>query len=320
MPLTDLAYSELVAYRSSVPVPADFDEFWARTLTQSRQLRQAARVENVRTGLRIIETSDVTFSGFDGQPIKAWYHRPKGAGELPVVIRYQGYGGGRGLSHQVGPMVAAGYALLEVDTRGQGSGWSPGDTADSAGSLPAAPGFVTKGILDPDEYYYRRVFTDAVLAVDCARELPGVDGRVAVMGASQGGGISIAVASLAEDVAAVMADVPFLSDFRRGAEIASRNPYLELAGYLAVHSHHLDQVFETLSYFDVAVLGRLADAPALFSVALMDEVCPPSTVYAAYNSYGGDKEMRVYPFNGHEGGQGFQEAEQLRWLEKYLPL
>ena len=60
--------------------------------------------------------------------------------------------------------------------------------------------------------------------------------------------------------------------------------------------------------------GARATAPALFSVALMDEICPPSTVYAAFHAYGGAKGLRVYPFNDHEGGQTFQEAAQLEWL------
>ena len=46
----------------------------------------------------------------------------------------------------------------------------------------------------------------------------------------------------------------------------------------------------------------------------MDAVCPPSTVYAAFNAYAGAKEMRTYPFNDHEGGQFHQEAVQLGWL------
>jgi len=62
--------------------------------------------------------------------------------------------------------------------------------------------------------------------------------------------------------------------------------------------------------------GRLATAPALFSVGLSDVTCPPSTVYAAYNRYQGAKDIRVYPYNGHEGGQADHSREQLDWLRK----
>jgi cephalosporin-C deacetylase len=115
-----------------------------------------------------------------------------------------------------------------------------------------------------------------------------------------------------------MSDVPFLSNFARAIAITDNEPYVELARFLALHRDKVDQVFRTLSYFDVAVLARLATAPALFSVGLTDPTCPPSTVYAAYNAYRAPKRMCVYPYNGHEGGQAFHQREQLRWLRETL--
>lgn len=321
MPLFDLPYDELIQYRPDVEPPHDLDGFWNQTLAEARSAVGPPKVEQVDTGLRLVETFDVTFSGFGGDPVRAWFHRPASAQNgLPVIVRYQGYGSGRGLAHQVPLWTLAGYACLDVDTRGQGSSWTPGDTPDPVGSGPAHPGYLTRGILDPAAYYYRRVFTDAVLAVDAAKALPGVDpGRVAAAGISQGGGIAVAVASLRDDLAAVLADVPFLSDFRRAVELAGEPPYTELTAYLSVHRHHVSRVFSTLAYFDVSVLACAAQAPALFSVALMDQTCPPSTVFAAYNAYAGPKQIRVYPYNDHEGGREFHEAEQLAWLADVLP-
>ena len=321
MPQYEMPEADLVRYRSSVQPPDELDDFWERTISQARAMTWPVRMTAVETGLRLATTYDVTFPGFGGDPIRAWYHRPIHApARLPIVVRFQGYGGGRGAAHQAGLWVMAGFACLEVDTRGQGSAGAPGHTPDPVGSAPAHPGFLTRGILDPDEYYYRRVFTDAVLAVDCARSLPGVDSdRVAVAGLSQGGDISLAVAGLVDGVTAVMADVPFLSDLPRAAEIAETAPYTELTNYLKVHRDHESRVFSTLAYFDVSVLARTATAPALFSVALLDDVCPPSTVYAAYNVYGGPKQFRCYRFNGHEGGQTFQDTEQLNWMTGVMP-
>jgi cephalosporin-C deacetylase len=174
---------------------------------------------------------------------------------------------------------------------------------------------MTRGALDPQDYYYRRVFTDAVMAVETVRAHPMVlANRVAVTGASQGGGIALSVAGLVPDLWAVLADVPFLCDFPRATQIVNSDPYGEIVRYLEVHRDHTDAVFSTLAYFDAALLVRLAKSPALFSVALMDEVCPPSTVYAAYNNYSGPKRIVEYPFNGHEGGLVFQQAVQLEWI------
>ena len=323
MPLYDLPVEDLRTYLPDLSEPADFDDFWRRTLADARSYPLDVQATPVDSGLRLVEVHDVTFAGFGGQAVRAWLTRPAGTDEdLPVVVEYQGYGGGRGLPHERLGWAVAGYAHLFMDTRGQGSTWGTGGvTADQAGAGPQVPGMMTRGILDPHDHYFRRLFTDAVRAVEAARALPGIDGsRVAVCGASQGGGIALAVAGLVPDLVAVMPDVPFLCHFRRATEITSTDPYGEIVRYLSVHRDHVEAAFRTLSYLDGVSFARRANADALFSVALMDPICPPSTVYAAYNSYGATAgrtpvtEIVEYPFNEHEGGQGYQLGRQLRWL------
>lgn len=318
----DMPLDELRGYRPDLPDPADLEAFWVGTLAQARELPLDAAFTPTDNRLAVIDSYDVRFAGFGGTPVRGWLHLPANRdGQLPAVVQYVGYGGGRGLVHERILWAAAGYAQLVVDARGQGSGWSVGDTPDDhpGSGGPAYPGFMTRGIADPSSYYYRRVVTDAVRAVDAVRGHEAVDpSRVAVTGQSQGGGITLAVAGLVPGLAAAMPDVPFLCDFPRATTLVDTLPYGEIARYLKAHRDQVDQVFGTLAYFDGAVLGRRATAPALFSVALMDETCPPSTVFAAYNHYAGAKDIRVYPFNDHEGGEGFHAAEQLRWLADQL--
>jgi cephalosporin-C deacetylase len=313
----DLPLDQLRAYSPDLTVPADFDQFWAGTLADARTHDLAAAFMPVDTGLTLVDTFDVSFRGFGGSPVTAWLHLPVGrSGPMPAIVKYLGYGGGRGLPHEDVLFAVAGYAYLIMDTRGQGSTWSIGETADAdTAGEPAHPGSMTRGILDPATYYFRRVFTDAVRAVEAVRSHAGVDPRrVGVTGGSQGGGIALAAAALIPDLAAVAADVPFLCDFPRATTLVDANPYGEIVRYLKAHRDHVEQAFQTLAYFDGANLATRATAPALFSVALMDQICPPSTVYAAYNAYAGPKDIRVYAFNDHEGGGQFQVAEQLRWL------
>jgi cephalosporin-C deacetylase len=315
MPFNDLPAGELRAYRPALAAPPDLADFWKQTLADAAAVPVDAVFEPVDAGLTTVEVFDVTFTGFGGQRVRGWLRLPRGrSGPLPCIVQYIGYGGGRGLAHENLLWSAAGYAHLVMDTRGQGSESTIGDTGDEAYSGPAHPGFMTRGILDPAAYYYRRLYVDAVRAVDAARAHDAVDGRVAVIGGSQGGGLALAVAALRDDLSAAVPDVPFLCDFPRGMQIADRGPYRELATFAKVHRGDLAQVLRTLSYFDNVNLAPTATAPALFSVALQDAICPASTVYAAYNAYAGDKEIREYPFNDHEGGEAVHEAEQLRWL------
>ncbi|GAA1945263.1 acetylxylan esterase [Microbacterium deminutum] len=322
MPRFDLSLSELQSYRPDIREPADFDGFWARTVSAAREFRDEVVVIPVDSALRQIDVFDVTFPGFGGDPVKAWLWAPRGASEaLPTVVEFNGYGGGRGLPHERLTWAAAGYAHLFMDTRGQGAVWgSGGETPDPHGSGPAAPGFMTRGIDSPADYYYRRVFTDGVRAVDAVRSLDLVDpSRVAVAGGSQGGGIAIAVGGLADDLVAVMPDVPFLCHFERAIGMTGRDPYQEVVRYLQVNRGARERVFSTLSYFDGANFASRITAPTLFSVALQDETCPPSTVYAAYNRVPvSDKRIEVYDFNDHEGGGGYQWPVQASFLSRLV--
>ncbi len=321
MALYDLPLDQLRAYAPDIAEPPDLDEFWRETLAGARAHPLAASFEPLENGLELVETFDVEFAGFGGSRVKAWLHLPaRHAGALPAVVQYQGYGGGRGLAHENILYAVAGFAHLVMDTRGQGSAWSAGDTPDpdSEGG-PSYPGFMTRGILDPATYYYRRVYTDAVRAVEAVGRHPAVDAaRIVVTGGSQGGGITLAVAGLLPDLAGAAPDVPFLCDFARATGLVDTDPYAEIVRYLRVHRDHVARASATLRYFDAAALGRRATAPALFSVGLMDETCPPSTVYAAYNLYAGPKEIIEYPYNDHEGGAGFHERVKLQWMRHLL--
>jgi cephalosporin-C deacetylase len=321
MPYFDLPLAELRRHVTETEEPDGLDAFWAETLAEAGQFPLDARYAEAPTPLTVVETFDLSFAGFAGDPIRAWLHVPAGAAErLPCVVEYIGYGGGRGLAHQHVFWATAGFGHLVMDTRGQGSSWSVGHTPDPHAGAPAHPGFLTRGILDRHEYYYRRLYVDAVRAVDAAGAHPLVDpSRIAVAGISQGGGLSLAVASLRDDLAASIPEVPFLADIRRAAEITGADPYHELVRYLRVHRDQTDAALLTLSFFDVALLARRATAPALFSVGLLDDVCPPSTVYAAYNAYGGPKQIVEYAYNEHEGGGEFHQVEKVEWLRRTLP-
>ncbi|MYW66920.1 prolyl oligopeptidase family serine peptidase [Streptomyces sp. SID8379] len=317
--LFDMPLDRLREYRPEPEEPADFDAFWRKTLDDAARHPLETRFVPYETGLATVDVYDVTFNGWGGQPVKAWLLLPRArTGPLPAVVQYIGYNGGRGIPYAWLTWSALGHAHLVVDNRGQGGGGkNVADTPDIApeGHGSSSPGFLTRGIEDPHRHYYRRLITDAVRAVDAVREHEAVDAsRVAVLGGSQGGGLALAVSGLRDDVAATVADVPFLCHFRRASQITDAGPYAEIARFLSGHRFGIEAAMETLSYFDGVNFAARATSPAWFSVGLMDKVCPSSTVFAAYHRYAGPASIEVFPYNGHEGGAEYDLPRKIAAL------
>jgi len=88
-----------------------------------------------------------------------------------------------------------------------------------------------------------------------------------------------------------------LADFPRAIGISSY-PYKEIADFLSQHSDLIEEALHTLRYVDTALLARRIIAPCLLSVGLMDDIAPPSSVYAVYNEIRSTKTLETYPFTG----------------------
>lgn len=297
--------------------PADFDAFWAETLDETRQHPLGVTIEPHPTRLTAIDVFEVTFAGFGGTQIRAWLRVPHGAtAPLPGLVQFFGYGNGRGHALRDLRWAAAGYAHLVVDARGQGHGDTDDDHPDGG---PSAGGFLTRGLRSPHEYYYRRVYADAVRAVEALRSLDLVDAsRVGVVGASQGGGIALAMAGLVPDLGVAIIQAPFLSELNRAADLSNEAPYALLTQYFADRRLDRAAALDTLRYFDAVNHAKRANAPALLSTGLRDGVTPPASVLPAFTAYGGEKHIVLWPDNGHEAGGDLDEENALEFAAARL--
>lgn len=313
---TDLPLEQLRTYRPDVAEPDDFEQFWADQWTDARGAAGAAELTAYDSPLLHADVFDVRFAGYGGESIAGWLHLPhRRRPNAPLVVEYVGYNGGRG--HPADWLIwpSLGYPHFVMDSRGQGGGWRTADTPDpdDAGE-PSANGFMTRGIADPAKHYFTRLYIDAACAVQALRDHPAAADGIVTAGASQGGALCLVAAHLAGGVRAALPDVPFLAHPRRAVELTDVRPYGELIKYCAVHNDRVEPVFHTLSYLDIVNHAKRLEVPALFSVGLIDDVTPPSTVFAAYNHYRGPKDIRVYRFNGHEGGGLQQVLAQYEFL------
>jgi cephalosporin-C deacetylase len=181
-------------------------------------------------------------------------------------------------------------------------------------------GWMTKGIRDPKKYYYRYVYADAIRALELLAHRDEVDDRrLAITGISQGGGITLAVAALSDRPILALPEIPFLCDYRRAIQITPNGPYPEIPNFLKSFPHLYDQAIQTLSYTDNVNLAPWIRCRVVVSNCLWDDVCPPSTIFGAYNHITSEKSMEIYPYHKHEVPYEHEETRFKLLMETLRP-
>jgi cephalosporin-C deacetylase len=312
MPLSfDMPYDQLLLYQGTNPRPADFDDYWDNSLAELQATDPQPELVPAEFQTDFADCFDLYYTGLGGARIHAKLLRPKQAGEPhPAVLMFHGYSGNAGDWFDKLGYVAQGYTVAAMDCRGQG-----GLSEDKGGVLGwTLRGHIVRGLSDtPDKLLYRYIYLDTAQLARVVMEMPDVDAtRVGATGGSQGGGLTLACVALEPRIKLAAPVFPFLSDYRRvwQKELA-KNAYLELDEYFRrfdpLHECE-DEIFTKLGYIDVQHLAPRIRAEVLMAVGLMDQVCPPSTQFAAYNKITSKKSLRVYPDFQHENLPGNSDA------------
>lgn len=316
MNFTDIPLDELWSYRPEQTKEPDFDVFWSKNLREAKEQPLNAEEFPIRTRMKNVNAFDVYYDGFVNSRIHGVLILPKAASgdnKVPVVVMFHGYNYNNLILCDAYPFVMAGYAVFLSDTRGQDVK-SPDLNHYENGSTS---GWMTLGIMNKENYYYKYVYLDAVRAIEYLCSRCDIDeNRVCTVGESQGGGIALAAGALSQRVNVILANVPFLCHFRRAVLKATDLPYLEISRYFLLFDqlHETeDAVYRTLSYFDNLNLCSRISADLLMAVGLEDTVCPPSTSFAVYNTVASNKQMCVYPDFAH-GGFFKHEDKRLEYL------
>ena len=284
----------------------DFDRFWEETTASLKEIDPQFELidcpEKSTPSLRVYE---VKMRSLGGVRIRGWYEVPKKEGPFPAALRVPGYGQN---------MKPAGtfedIALLSLNPRGHGN--SQEDI--EAGTK----NYWIRGLDDKDLYYYRGAYMDCVRGIDflCSREEIDKE-KIAVFGASQGGGLSLATASLDQRVSLCAPWVPFLAHWKkyfRTTDWPEMNEWVKFK-----EERTWERTLKTLSYFDSMNLATRINCPVFMGVGLQDPVCPPSTNFAALNHTKGNKKYQVYARAGHSLGP-LHQKRVLDWIRKNFNL
>jgi cephalosporin-C deacetylase len=310
MPLIDKPLGELRLYQGINPRPDDFDAFWDEALAELGAVDPGVELRLAPFQTSHAECFDLFFTGVGGSRVHAKYLRPVGVGEpRPAVLQFHGYSSDSGDWVEKLGYVALGFCVAALDCRGQG-----GMSEDLGGVRGnTLKGQIIRGLDDdPRKFVFRQIFLDTVQLAKIVGSFEEVDGkRMGAMGASQGGGLTLACAALLPELKLAAPCYPFLSDYQRVWEMdLAESAYEELKIYFRkfdpTHARERE-IFTKLGYIDVQYLAPRIRAKVLMGCGLMDKICPPSTQFAAYNKITAEKDMIIYPDFGHELLPGFND-------------
>lgn len=308
---------DLYNYLPALTKKEDFDEFWEKTIQETKSIPLHAERNLVDYPSTHVKVYSISYHGMDDTRINGWYIVPTFVkkDKYPCLIHYHGFTGNRGQPSDFMHWISMGIAVISVDCRDQG-----GITGNRA---PSNHGFAhnvaSKGVLDKDEYYYRFVYMDCLKAIDFACEQEEVDvTKIVIEGGSQGGGLGMAVCALDDRPILALVDVPSSSNLVSRVE-GNHGAFSSVAEYLKKHPNQTNLVLDNLSYFDTMNMADRIKCRVLASVGLKDDVCPAQMYFATYNRIVGEKQIEIYPFNGHEGGESIQTEVKMKFLKEHYP-
>jgi len=179
----------------------------------------------------------------------------------------------------------------------------------------ALNGYMFNQLNNKNGYFYKRVYMGCVRAVDFIYSMSEFDGEnLAVHGGSQGGALSIITAGLDDRVKYLAAFYPALSDMAAYTEgRAGGWPHMFKYADMKDNPNWLENV----SYYDVVNFARKLKIPGWYSWGFNDNVCPPTSMHAAYNSIEAPKELHIFHDSGH-WTYPEQHSQADQWLYKKL--
>ncbi|MFC2076980.1 acetylxylan esterase [candidate division KSB1 bacterium] len=293
------------AIMPTTPVPENYDLFWNQGKAELERIpvdpRETESPERSSDDIRVI---NVSLANVDGSRVYGWLSLPTTPGPHPAVLYIPG--AGVGPLRPVKSYPKQGVAVFHMSVHGIDNDLPPEYFQKLRGGI--LRDYPRQGADDPYRFFYRRVILGAFRVLDYLAEREDIDGgRLGVAGSSQGGALSLLVGGLDGRVKALTANVPAMCDH-------CGHYYGRPSGWPGLwRTGDRRRLERTLGYFDAAVAASRIRVPALMAVGFIDNACPPTTVYAAYNVITGPKTMDNYPLMAHAFGPGWAD-KAVGWL------
>ncbi|MBR6525719.1 MAG: acetylxylan esterase [Clostridia bacterium] len=304
MPLIDMPLEKLLAYHGTNERPEDIDAFWDEGIREMEAM--GTDYELVPAGMDIpnVECYHLYFTGVGGSRIHCHFLKPAHIqGKIPAIAFFHGYAGHRQDFFDHVAWAGLGMCCAAMDCRGQGG--QSEDLSSVRGNT--LHGHIIRGLEenDPKKLYYRNTFLDTAQLVRILQHMDFVnETKIGAYGGSQGGGLTLACASLCPTLNRAASQYPFLSDYRRVWDMdLDVGAYSELREYFRLYDplHEKEkETFSLLGYIDIHNMTHRVKAKVRMFTGLMDTICPPSTQFAAYNAIPSEKDYVIYPDYGHE--------------------
>ena len=292
----------------SLPVPDDFDAFWAKQKALLRAVPMQPILTSVPSTNAGIECFDVQIPCHTGAPVSAYLARPSGAVpySLPIILSVHG-AGVRSSTLSTAANLAGSYNALAMDLNANGIPNGQSAAYYKELSQTGLKDYPFRGRDDREQCYFLGMFLRLVRAIDFLTSQPEWDGKhLIVTGISQGGGQSIAAAGLDSRVTLICASVPALCD-HSGKAVGRANGWPRLVP--DVNGKPDPKILEETRYFDCVNFATRVKAEAVLSAGFIDTICAPSSVYTAYNALPGSKQITNQPLIGHRRSPQSEAAE-----------
>ena len=296
-------------------MPKDFSDFWQKAIADARKtdLNPTKRLLPERC------TKDVNVYEVSFQNMSPNYRTygilcvPVKEGKYPALLRVPG----AGVRPYGGDVYTASQGVVTLEIGIHGISVTMDQKVYDDVFNGALMNYWTFGMDNRDENYYKRVVLGCIRALDYLEEYTPWDGKqMGVTGSSQGGFLTLATAGLDKRITCYAPVHAAMCDYTAA-----------LKGVACGWPHHFywnkgkgqEQKIAATRYYDGVNFARMISDKqrGWFSFGYNDDVVPPTTAWATYNTVKGPKEISPYQATWHFW---FQEQwdEWENWLLKNL--